>query len=263
MPDQLDVRSTDGEAARAGRAAPYSRNRLLSALPPAEWDVLRPHLRAEQLEVMQVLGEVGEPLRSVYFPETSIISVVRRMRDGTIVEAGTVGREGMAGVLVLADEPTLPATLLGEVPGRMLSIELAMLRELLPQLPTLVELQRRYLMTVLDQVGQTAACNTQHTVQQRCARWLLMTHDQVGSDELLLTHEVLSQMLAVRRAGVTEAAGALQQAGLISYRRGRITVLDRAGLEAAACECYAVVRAHYERLLGMQAPLPDASPTAV
>lgn len=258
MTDQLDAPSSDGTAPGAGSATPTSRNRLLRALPPREWALLRPHLHAEEIEVMQVLGEVGEPLRALYFPETAVISAVRRMRDGTIVEAGTVGREGIGGALVLLDEPTLPATLMGQVPGRALRIDLDALKGLLPQLPTLVELQRRYLMTLLDLVGQTAACNTQHTVVQRCARWLLMTHDQVGADEFLLTHEVLAQMLAVRRAGVTEAAGALQHAGLISYRRGRITILDRAGLQRVACECHGVVRAHYERLLGMQAPLPDA-----
>jgi CRP-like cAMP-binding protein len=259
MSDQLEVRSPEGEPLDPAPGSFRSRNRLLGALPPEEWELLRPHLHAVELEVMEVIGEVGEPLRSLYFPETGVISMVRRMRDGTIVEAGTVGREGVAGVLVLLDEPTLPATLLGEVPGRALRIELEAMRELTPRLPTFTELHRRYLITVLNQIGQSAACNTQHTVEQRCARWLLTTHDQVGSDEFLLTHEVLSQMLAVRRAGVTEAAGALQHAGLISYRRGRVTIVDRAGLEGVTCECHGVIRAHYERILGIRAPLPDAS----
>jgi CRP-like cAMP-binding protein len=259
MPDPTDVHAPAADPAAIEGAAPRSRNRLLSALPDVEWALMQPHLRTEELEVMRVIGEVGEPLHALYFPETGVISAVRRMRGGTIIEAGTVGREGIAGALVLLDEPTLPATLLGQVPGRALSIELATIRGLLPQLPTFVELQRRYVMTLLDQLGQTVACNSLHTVEQRCARWLLITHDQVGSDELILTHEVLSQMLAVRRAGVTEAAGALQQRGLISYRRGHITILDRAGLEEVACECHGVVRAHYERMLGLQAPLPEAS----
>lgn len=231
------------------------RNRLLRGLPPDEHARLQPHLATVHIDVMQILGEVGEPLRHVYFPETCIISVVRRMRDGTIVEAGTVGREGMAGVLVLFGEPTLPATVLGQMPGAAKRVELDVLRALLPETPVLGERLRRYVMTFLDQVGQTAACNALHPLVQRCARWLLMTQDQAGSSELQLTHEVLAQMLAVRRAGVTEAAGALQAAGHISYRRGRITVLDRAGLESAACECYAVVRAHYERLMGSVAPV--------
>jgi CRP-like cAMP-binding protein len=216
------------------------RNRVLRALPPDEYARLLPHL--EPCAVA--------PLRHVYFPDTAIISVLRRTRDGTLIEAYAVGRDGVVGIPSLLGDPGSPAgTVLGEVPGTCHRVALGTLRGVLPELPSLDRLVRRLVLALLDQVQQAVACNSLHTVEQRCARWLLMTHDLVGGDEFLLTHEVLAQMLGVRRAGVTVAAGVLQRAGLVTYSRGRVRVLDRAGLEAAACECYAVVGAHAKRLL--------------
>src|SRR5688500_2923792 len=176
------------------------------------------------------------------------------MRDGTLIEAYAVGCDGMVGIPNLLGDPGSPAgVVLGEVPGTCRRVALGTLRAMLPELPELEAMLRRLTLALLDEVQQAVACNSLHSVERRCARWLLMTHDRVGGDEFVLTHEVLAQMLAVRRAGVTVAAGALQRAGYISYSRGRMRICDRAGLEGAVCECYAQVRGHLRRLLG-----PDA-----
>lgn len=225
-------------------------NRLLRALPAAELALLQPHLERFELQVMEVLAEADAPLTHVYFPEHGVISVVRRLQDGTLIEAGTVGCEGVAGVGVLIGEAWSTSTLTGQIPGPALRLPFDTLHAQLPQLPVLRDLIARYALAMMDQTAQTIACNTLHSVDRRCVRWLLTAHDRVASDEFLLTHEVLSQMLGVRRAGVTEAAGALQRAGYITYSRGRVRVRDRAGLEAAACECYGIVQRHYARLLG-------------
>ena len=239
----------EGDALPA-MAAGASRNRLLCALPVDEYARLIPALQPVTLETMQLLAEAGAPLRQVYFPETGVISIMRRMRDGTLVEAGLLGCEGVAGVEALLDDAWSPSALVASVPGEGWSLPLETLRRLLPTLPALRVLLHRVTLSLLDQVGQVVACNSLHSVEQRCARWLLMACDRAGGDEILLTHEVLARMLAVRRAGVTEAALTLQRARVITYRRGRIVVQDRPGLEAAACECYGVVRRHAERLLG-------------
>jgi CRP-like cAMP-binding protein len=241
----------------AGDALTDERNRLLRALPAEEYERLLPHLEPFELQPMQILAAAGEPIRHAYFPQKGIVSVLRVMRDGTMIEVGTIGNEGMAGLSGLIDEDPTPSVIAGQVPGGSKRLPLATLRDALPQLPRLGDLLRRYALSFLDQVSQTLACNSIHPIQQRCARWLLMTHDRVGSDEFVLTHEVLAQMLAVRRAGVTEAAGELQRARLISYSRGRVTIRDRAGLEAAACECYRVVRDDFDRLLGDRIPGPS------
>jgi CRP-like cAMP-binding protein len=251
--------ASDAGASDAGGLVPVApRNEVLRALPADEFARLLPHLEPYAVAPLDVLADAERPLRHAYFPETGLISVLRRMRDGTLIEAYAVGRDGMVGIPHLLGDPGSPAgTVLGEVPGTCRRITFAALRALLPGLPTLERLLQRRLLALLDEVQQAVACNSLHTVEQRCARWLLQTRDRVGGDEFLLTHEVLAQMLAVRRAGVTVAAGALQKAGLITYSRGRVRVLDRAGLEAAACECYAVVRAHTGRLLGARVGSSD------
>ena len=246
-------------AARPAAATP--RNRVLRALPPEEYARLLPHLEPVTVATLEVLADAGRPLGHVYFPEAAVLSVVRRLRDGSMIEAYAVGPEGMAGLPNLLGDPGSPATtVLGEVPGLCRRVPLATLRALLPALPALEALVRRLVLALLDQVQQAVACHSLHTVEQRCARWLLTMCDQAGPDEFFLTHDVLAQMLGVRRAGVTVSAGEFQKAGLITYTRGRVRVLDRAGLEAAACECYAVVRAHTERLLGGRA---EAAPTVI
>lgn len=229
------------------------RNRILRRLPAEEYDRLVPHLEPIDVQALEVLEEVDQPLRHVYFSQTSLISVLRRMRSGALIEAGVIGSEGMAGLPLILGETWSPETLAGQVPGACKRMPAETFRVLLPELPVLADLLRRYALSFLDLVGQSAACNGTHPVEKRCARWLLLTHDRVGGDEFHLTQAVLAQMLAVRRAGVSEAAGALQRAKLIRYSRGQITILDRAGLEAASCECYQIVRDHFDRLLGEDA----------
>jgi CRP-like cAMP-binding protein len=232
-------------------AAPPSagRNQLLRALPAEEYARLLPHLEPFALEPMQMLTDRGAPITHVHFPETGIISLLSRVADGTLVENGTVGREGMAGLPLLLGVDWSPVLITGQVPGTSRRLEAATFRELLPTLPALEVLLRRYSVYFMAQVSQSLACNAMHTVEQRCARWLLMSHDNVQGDQFVLTHEVLAQMLAVRRAGVSVAADAMRSRGLIQYSRGRVTITDRAGLEGASCECYAYVRAQREALV--------------
>lgn len=232
-------------------ALPRPRNRLLQAAPADEYARLRPYLEPMTVAPLQPLADIGEPIRHVYFPETGIISLLSRAADGTLVENGTIGYEGMAGMTLVLDVEWTPAVMLGEVAGLSWRLDAAAFLRLLPSLPGLERLVRRYVVYFIAQVSQSLACNSLHPIEKRCARWLLMTHDRVGSDTFELTHEVLAQMLAVRRAGVSGAANALRRRGLIEYSRGKVSVTDRAGLEAAACECYGIVRGHRDRLLGV------------
>jgi CRP-like cAMP-binding protein len=239
---------SDGGALSEARGA--ERNRLLRAIPDDEYARLQPYLESFPLEPMQILTESGERIEHVHFPQTGIVSVLRRMRDGTLIEVITIGREGMAGIAVTLGDPVSSLVITGQVPGASKRMDAEAFADLLPNLPRLDELLRRYGLTIFEQTSQSLACNSLHSIEQRCARWLLMTHDRVDGDQFLLTHEILAQMLAVRRAGVTEVAGALQRAGVIGYTRGRITIRDRAGLEGFACECYRAVRDQFARLLG-------------
>ena len=223
-------------------------NWLLRAIPADEYARLLPHLERVTLEVLEVLAEPGGKLRHVYFPEASIISVVRPV-DGSMVEAGTIGCEGMAGLAAFLGATWSPSKLLGQVPGTCTRVDFKTFAELLAELPDMRRRLGRFTLAFLDQVGQTVACNTRHEIEQRLARWLLLTRDRVDADVIRLTHEVLAQMLGVRRAGVSEAAAALQRAGLIRYSRGKVTIVDRAGIEKLTCECYRVNRTHMERLL--------------
>ena len=226
------------------------RNRLLAALPAEDLAALAPHLGPVSLAIGQVLAEPGEPLAHVYFPGTAIFSVINRMADGAAVEVGTVGNEGLVGLAALLEAEASESQTLAQIPGTAVRLPAAALVAAVEARPALRRLVHRYTQAYLTQVAQGAACNRLHGIEARCARWLLMTHDRVGgADAFPLTQEFLGVMLGVRRTGVTLAAGALQDAGLIRYRRGGIRVLDRAGLEAAACECYGVVRRQYDRLL--------------
>ena len=240
----------DPEGGPALQHASALRNQLLLALPAGELDLLRTHLEPCPLEPLQLLIDGNAPITHVYFPDSGIISVLSRLDDGTLIENGTVGYEGMAGLPLVLGVDWTPSVIMGQVPGSSHRVAAAAFLELLPSLPMLATLLRRYAVAFLAQVSQSLACNSLHSVNQRCARWLLMTDDRVAGSEFLLTHDVLAQMLAVRRAGVSEAASALQRAGLIRYSRGRVTVVDRAGLEAASCECYGIIRAQRQQLLG-------------
>ncbi len=226
-----------------------ARNLVLRALPAEEYSRLRPQLEPCTVSAFEILARAGGALKYVYFPESAIVSVARPMNDGSLIEAGTIGCEGMAGLSILFGESWSAGVLQGQVPGHCKRLSFAALRDLLPELPTLRSVLGRFTLSFLDQIGQAAACNAVHSVEQRCARWLLMTHDRVGGDEFVLTQKVLSQMLGVRRASVSVVASGFQQAGLIHYERGRLWIRERAGLEAAACECYRIVRSNMERLL--------------
>ena len=229
-------------------AAPI-RNRLIGALSPAELARLRPHLEPVQLEQRTTLYDVDEvPIRYVYFPETCVVSLLNTLHRGGAVEVGTVGCEGMAGLPVFLSDNESPLRAIVQIPGMAARIEVEhFLRATAGgQLHVLL---LRYTQAFLTQVAQTAACNAAHLVEERCARWLLTTHDRVEGDSFPLTHEFLAFMLGVRRAGVTVAMQALQDRHLVRYGRGWVSIVDRAGLEAASCECYATVHAHYERLL--------------
>jgi cAMP-binding proteins - catabolite gene activator and regulatory subunit of cAMP-dependent protein kinases len=230
-------------------AAERLRNRLLRALPRAEYEALQQHLQPVHFKQRQLLFDAEEPIRHVYFPETMVVSLVSRLREGGVVEVGTAGFEGMAGLPLFLGDDSSSVRAFAQVPGGAMRMEAATFIELASVGGSLHRILLRYTQAFLTQVAQTAACNGAHLVQQRCARWLLMTHDRVNDSTLPLTHEFLAFMLGVRRAGVTIAMRTLQDADLIRYSRGWVEVIDRPGLEAASCECYAVVRSHTDRLL--------------
>lgn len=230
-------------------ASPALRNRLLSALPPDELERVRPYLERVQLRQREILHEPGMPISHAYFPETAVLSLVSTMQNGATVEVGTAGCEGMAGLSVLLAEDVSTVRTLAQIPGAAERMAVEEFARLARAPGVFHRTLLRYTQAFMTQVAQTAACNGAHLVEERCARWLLMTHDRVQGDEFPLTHEFLAFMLGVRRAGVTVAMRALQDAGLVQYTRGRVSIVDRAGLEAASCECYQVVRAHFERLL--------------
>jgi CRP-like cAMP-binding protein len=224
-------------------------NRLLAKIPAEELDRLRLHLQSTDLAYMQVLSEPGEPITHVYFPTDGVLSMVNEPDDGEIVEFATVGKEGMVGVPVLLGSSTMPSRVIVQVAGSAFRLKASELLEVLKQTPFLQERLMRYVMALLNQIAQGTSCNRLHQVQERCARWLLHTHDRVGGNSFMLTQDFLSQMLGVHRPTVSIAARMLQQAGLIHYVRGQIEVIDREGLEAAACNCYRLITDEYARLL--------------
>ena len=236
------------------------RNRILASLPHAEYARVAPRLERVVLELRQLLFDVDRPIEHVYFPENSVGSVVNVMTDGSAVETATIGNEGMVGLPVFHGVDRTTAQAFCQIPGEALRMEArAFKAELQHTRGALTAILGRYTEALFTQVAQSSACNRLHPMRQRCARWLLMTHDRVGGDTFPITHRFLSQMLGVRRATVTRAAGSLQKAGLIDYRMGTTRVIDRAGLEAASCECYAIIRREFDRLLERRdAPSPLA-----
>ncbi len=218
-------------------------NRILAALSPDESGCVLEHLTPIALGSGDVLYQRNSRIDRVYFPETAVVSLLSRMANGAVVEVGTIGNEGAAGLdLFLGGDISIPETLV-QIPGDAQYMSVADFREAIDRLPGFRSIVGRCIHAFVTQVSQTAACNRMHGLEQRCARWLLLTHDRVGAAESFsLTHQFLSFMLGVRRAGVTEALGALTLAGLVKSKSGQITVLDRDGLEAVCCECYAIVR---------------------
>jgi CRP-like cAMP-binding protein len=229
------------------------RNDLLAALPPDDFARLVPSLQPVRLDLKQVLHEPERPIEAAYFPESGMVSLVARLEDGAAQEVGIVGREGVVGLAVALGAESVGTEALVQADGAALRIDVDELRAAFERSAALRALLLRYAQALHAQVSQTAACNGRHVVDERLARWLLMAHDRADGDEFPMTQEFMAMMLGVRRAGVSVAAGVLQKAGVIGHAYGRMTVLDRAGLEAASCECYGAVRRQFERLLGLPA----------
>ena len=223
-------------------------NWLLAALPDPEWRRWEPLLEQVEMPLSQVLYEPGATLTHVYFPTTSIVSLLYVMENGASAEIAVVGNEGLVGVSLFMGGESTPSRAVVQSAGRGLRLEAQLMKDEFNRAGPVLHLLLRYTQALITQMNQTAACNRHHSVEQQLCRWLLLTLDRLPSNELVMTQDLVASMLGVRREGITEAAGNLQRAGLIRYRRGHISVLGRPGLEAAVCECYAVVKKELVRL---------------
>ena len=228
-------------------------NRLLGLLPSRNYQRLRPHLHRITLGYRQSLYRANKPIGFVYFIETGVGSLVNTMKNGEAAEVGTIGNEGLVGLPVVLGDDRAPTSVYVQVPGAGLRMKASVFKKELARSASMRAVMLLYTHAFFNQVAQSAACNHFHSLQQRCCRWLLMTHDRMQSDEFLLTQEFLAMMLGVQRTGVTAAAGALQRAGLIRYIRGNVTIIDRRGLMQRSCECYGVSKREFDRLLGEKA----------
>jgi CRP-like cAMP-binding protein len=225
------------------------KNRLLAALPQEEYERLRPSLEPVSFELGEVIYESGERLDYVYFPTTAIISLLYLMEDGSSAEMGLAGNEGVVGIALFMGGGTMPNRAVVQSAGGAVRLKAKVLQSEFALGSKFQHLLLRYTQALITQISQTAVCNRLHSVEQQLSRWLLLSHDRVEADELVMTQELIADMLGVRREGVTVAAGRLQDDGAISYVRGRIQILDRQKLEAIACECYKVVKDEFDRLL--------------
>ncbi len=226
-----------------------SPNGLLRALSARDYAALLPNLKRVTLTSGETISQPLHPSRHLYFPETAVLSLIVVMADGSAVEAATVGNEGVAGLSAFLGTGAMNTRCLAQIAGDAQRVPARALLRLVAASPTMAAVLRRYTQAFVNQLAQSVACNRLHRIDQRCARWLLMTHDRVGGGASFdLTQEFLSYMLGVRREGVSVASQALQDRGIIRYRRGHLSVIDRPGLERAACECYGATRADYERL---------------
>ena len=230
-------------------AADPRQNRLLAALPDAEWARWLPQLEPVDLPLGKVLYESGSRLSHVYFPTTSIISLLYVMEDGASAEIAVVGHEGIVGISLFMGGESTPSRAVVQSAGKGFRLNASLMLKEFNRAGPVLHLLLRYTQALITQMSQTAVCNRHHSLDQQLCRWLLLSLDRLQSNELVMTQELIANMLGVRREGVTEAAGDLQKAGLIRYQRGHITVLDRRRLERRACECYAVVKEEYDRLL--------------
>ncbi|MCA3217760.1 MAG: Crp/Fnr family transcriptional regulator [Burkholderiales bacterium] len=224
-------------------------NQLLAALPEAELARWRPYLEAIDLPLGKALYESGGKLTHVVFPTTAIVSLLYVMKDGASAEIAVVGHEGIVGISLFMGGDSTPSRAVVQSAGRGFRLRAGLMMQEFDRSGPVLHLLLRYTQALITQMAQTAVCNRHHSLDQQLCRWLLLSLDRLPSDDLVMTQELIANMLGVRREGVTDAAGALQKAGLIRYRRGHITVLDRAGLERRTCECYAVVKREYDRLL--------------
>jgi CRP-like cAMP-binding protein len=223
-------------------------NQLLASLPEAEWQRWLPHLEHVEMPLGQVLYESGGTLSHVYFPTTSIVSLLYVMESGASAEIAVVGNEGIVGISLFMGGETTPSRAVVQSAGNGFRLASPLIKEEFNHAPVL-HLLLRYTQALITQMSQTAVCNRHHSLDQQLCRWLLLSLDRLAGPELVMTQELIAKMLGVRREGVTEAALKLQTAGLIKYIRGHITVKDRPGLEKRCCECYAVVKKEYDRLL--------------
>jgi CRP-like cAMP-binding protein len=225
-------------------------NRILAQLSTEEYERLSPHLEPVPLSLGDVLYYPQQPVTHVYFPNRGTVSVISTFADGGNIEVGLVGNEGMFGLNVVLGSVTTPHEALVQLPGDALRMPTEVIKAEFKKCGQLQDLLLRYTQAFIIQIAQTAACNRTHPIAGRLARWLLMSHDRAMTDELLLTHDFIAVMLGTRRAGVSEAAGKLQNDGVIKYKRGHIRIVDRKELESISCECYPIVTREFERLLG-------------
>jgi CRP-like cAMP-binding protein len=238
-----------GRMPNAAKHAP-KQNHLLAALPIEEFERLAPDLELVAMPLGEVLYESGGQLRHVYFPTTSIVSLLYVMQNGASAEIAVVGNEGLLGVSLFMGGETTPSRAVVQSNGHGYRLAGQLLKDEFNRAGPLLRLLLRYTQALITQMSQTAVCNRHHSVEQQLCRWLLLSLDRLPTNTLTMTQELISNMLGVRREGVTEAARRLQAAGLIRYSRGRIEVLDRPGLERTVCECYGVVKLEFDRLLG-------------
>jgi CRP-like cAMP-binding protein len=230
------------------------RNQLLAALPPAERERLYPHLQFVEMPLGKVLYESGDALTHVYFPTDSIVSLLYVMEDGASAEISVVGNEGLIGVALFMGGETTPSRAIVQSAGYAYRLIGKQLKEEFHRNGEMQLLLLRYTQALITQMAQTAVCNRHHSVDQQLCRWLLLCFDRLSSNQLIMTQELIANMLGVRREGVTDAAGKLQKLGVIRYARGQITLLDRPKLERLCCECYAVVKKETDRLLPGRSP---------
>ena len=233
--------------------APEPRNnQLLCALPDAEWQRWLPQLEAVEMPLGQVLYESGGALSHVYFPTSSIVSLLYVMEDGASAEIAVVGNEGVVGISIFMGGESTTSRAVVQSAGKGLRLKAQVIKEEFNRAGPVLHLLLRYTQALITQMAQTAVCNRHHSLDQQLCRWLLLSLDRLQGNDLVMTQELIANMLGVRREGVTESALKLQRAGLIRYARGRISVLNRQGLEQRSCECYAVVKKEYDRLLPNQ-----------
>lgn len=225
-------------------------NHLLAGITGEEIARLLPHLQAVTLSLGKVIYESGEKLDYIYFPTTSIISLLYIMESGATAEIGVVGNDGLIGIAIFMGGDTTPNRAVVQSAGQALKMKAQVMKDEFTRGGRFHNQCLRYTQALITQISQTAVCNRLHSVDQQLCRWLLLSHDRLPSDRLIMTHDLIANMLGVRREGITHAAKRLQTAGYISYVRGDMTILDRKGLEADVCECYKVVKTEYERLLG-------------
>jgi CRP-like cAMP-binding protein len=229
-----------------------NQNHLLAVIPAAEWKRLSRHVEPVELSLGQVLYESGATMTDMYFPTTAIISLLYVMENGSSAEIAVVGNEGLVGVSLFMGGESTPSRAVVQSAGSGFKVEAQIMKDEFNKAGPVMHLLLRYTQALITQMAQTAVCNRHHSLDQQLCRWLLLSLDRLKGSDLLMTQELIANMLGVRREGVTEAAMQLQAAGIIRYTRGRISVLDRPGLERRTCECYAVVKKEYDRLLPAQ-----------